>query len=372
LLLLSQPEKEISLILPIQARLIPIHHSADHARVKRGARRGLGAGCCLRGALCRNEPKDIDPEASGLTVATAGPAIAVLLGLLLALFPAPVWAQEESVADVARRERERKKAQEQAAEEKEAAAKDKDKDGFIWVKEGDRDAEYNENSTQYEREAGSGLARTTAADCRDECVKQGDCRAYKYVPREESTGRTRDVCTTKTGDPFKAEAAEAATDDSEKLGAVMVATLINAAFLERKVLLPSAMAKYSDAEKRGLGILMLSVVAETVCRRIMGRFLTLEEMEAGACKDTKTGATVFQEDKSEIEKDPNYAVALTVAGDVLTVAMTPKKAGLTGFYYDGAQVHAQPGSAATGASPSLGTPGDILKSIADQKPNSPQ
>jgi hypothetical protein len=81
-----------------------------------------------------------------------GLVAAVLLGLVMALFPAPVKAQDESLADVARRERERKKAQEQDAKEKEEAAKDKD--GFIWVQEGNRDAKYSETSTANYWEAG--------------------------------------------------------------------------------------------------------------------------------------------------------------------------------------------------------------------------
>jgi hypothetical protein len=66
-----------------------------------------------------------------------------------------------------------------------------------------------------------------------------------------------------------------------------------------------------------------------VGRRITGKFLTLQELESGGCTDKSTGGTVEidPESKSEIEQNPDYAIAVNVADNVLTVAMTPKKPG---------------------------------------------
>jgi len=309
----------------------------------------------------RTEPA----EKSRIMRGSAGlaPVVAAVFGLLISIFPAPLLAQEpqqeESVADAARRERERKKSNPKTTLEKEESLTDED--GFTWLFPGDHQAKYSEIVSRWEIHPGG--PRYSAEECREDCAREKGCRAYKFEADRKTKGGVHDYCTYKTGDPLSGEPAPAAEEDLSGLGMFGAALVIDAALMKSRVPLPPALQKFSPAERKGLGSLLLMVATETECQSATGKYLTIEELEKGLCKNAKEGVKI-EVDKAELQGDPNYKMEVNSAGGILTAAVKPKKPGMAGFFYNGTQVFADSGGATT----SLGTPGEIMGSIAQANP----
>ena len=270
--------------------------------------------------------------------------------LLLALLPVPfAYPQEESMGDVARRERARKQAQQ--ATQQAAPPGALDKDGFTWVREGDRSANYGVLTFKE--------TSMTAESCRGSCIKSAGCKAYKF-------GRDKDMfaCATKSGEPVAS-----ADGFGEVMATMFRLTMIDQALARAKLQLPAELAKFSKTEQLGLGEVMMLAVVEENCKRITGKFATLQELTTLPCKgkNESFGPVKFSEEFNP-DHDVNYALMVNLNGNALTISVQPKKPALAGFCYDGANVRAQPGGAASSASPSLGAVDEILESIGKAQP----
>jgi hypothetical protein len=269
--------------------------------------------------------------------------------LLFALLPALACPQEESLGDVARRERASKQAQQAAPPA--APPADLDKDGFLWVRQGDRSADYGVLTFKE--------TSMTAERCRASCLKSAGCKAYKFARDKDTFG-----CATKSGEPI------ASTGGFGEAMALMVRlTIIDRAFLRATLQLPAELAKFSKTEQRGVGEVMMLAAVEENCKRITGRFATLHELTTVPCKNRNetVGPLEFHEG-FDPDHDVNYALLISLNGDGGSISLQPKKPALAGFYYDGANLRSQPGGAASAASPSLGAVDEILASIAKAQP----
>jgi len=244
----------------------------------------------------------------------------------------------------------------------------KDLDGFVWLGPGDRSAPYSVSIVPAAQAPGEPQAAGVADSCRKACEKTRGCHAYRKAIEQDflAPGKAQDVCLLKIGAAVTANLDESITEKNFGPAAAIEASL--ELLHETDVPVSPEFAKLSDDEREGLAGVMLAVFGEKVCRQVQGSFVSAERMRNGACLEPGAAKPPAGEaaEGAVSEKAPPYSVTLTAADSIVLVASTPKRPGLVGFYFDGTLVHAQAGGAATVASPSLGTPSEILNRLVEE------
>jgi hypothetical protein len=226
--------------------------------------------------------------------------------------------------------------------------------GFTWVRQGSPSQGFF--TTPFTGAEGEG----TADGCRSYCERQ-HCLAYKFGHRQI---RGKDTATCAIKD---------AESEEEEMAPAMGSLLMYSALVKSAMSLPPELAKFSTAEKRALGNLLLLAFSEKACHDMMGRFLTLAQFETVTCKD-ESGFGLVElgplpaEVTAGLNRDADYTLTLDTAGQAPIITSAPKGPGLASFYYDGARVHSQAGGPATGTSPSMGTEEEIAKAIMNAQP----
>lgn len=87
--------------------------------------------------------------------------------------------------------------------------------------------------------------------------------------------------------------------------------------------------KFRSEEEAALGAMCGMAILEFMCTLELKRYCTMEELVHGGPGGKPKG---FEKDP---RSDPNYQYTVTVRGDEIAFAATPRRAGLAGFFNDG-------------------------------------
>ncbi len=101
-------------------------------------------------------------------------------------------------------------------------------------------------------------------------------------------------------------------------------------------------SKFSADEKTAAGWVMMLLLTENLCRKTMGRFVSLEEA-LGGCRGKTDGATAPKvPPENDPRTDPNYTYRLVPAKDSVELWADPRRPGPGGFFSDGTAIYYNP------------------------------
>jgi hypothetical protein len=109
--------------------------------------------------------------------------------------------------------------------------------------------------------------------------------------------------------------------------------------------------KRKPEEDKALGNLVVISSVQKDCQRLVGRFVSLDEMRKGCVGQGMSMQLARDNDPSN---DPDYDYRLSVGTGRFELSVSPRRPGLAGYFTDGQNLHENATGAATAQSKLLG------------------
>lgn len=110
-------------------------------------------------------------------------------------------------------------------------------------------------------------------------------------------------------------------------------------------------AKRKPEEDKALGNLVVMSSVQKDCQRLVGRYVSLDEMRKGCAGQGMSMQLARENDPSN---DPVYDYRLSVGTSGFELSVSPRQPGLTGYFTDGQNLYENPSGAASAKSRLLG------------------
>ena len=106
-------------------------------------------------------------------------------------------------------------------------------------------------------------------------------------------------------------------------------------------------AKRKPEEDKALGNLIVIASVQKDCQRLVGRYVSLDEMRKGCVGQ---GMSMGLHNDNDPNGDANYDYRLSVSANRFELSVSPRRSNLTGYFTDGRNVYENPSGPASSQS----------------------
>jgi Domain of unknown function (DUF4124) len=103
-------------------------------------------------------------------------------------------------------------------------------------------------------------------------------------------------------------------------------------------------AKRKPEEDKALGNLIVIASVQKDCQRLVGRYVSLDEMRKGCVGQ---GMSMGLHKDNDPNGDANYDYRLSVSASRFELSVSPRRSGLTGYFTDGQNLYENPSGPAS-------------------------
>jgi hypothetical protein len=114
---------------------------------------------------------------------------------------------------------------------------------------------------------------------------------------------------------------------------------------------PAGRAKRKPEEDKALGNLVVIASVQKDCQRMVGRYVSLDEMRKGCVGQ---GMSMGLHKDNDPNGDANYDYRLSVSTSRFEISVSPRRSGLTGYFTDGQNLFENPSGPASSQSRQMG------------------
>lgn len=114
---------------------------------------------------------------------------------------------------------------------------------------------------------------------------------------------------------------------------------------------PGGQAKRKPEEDKALGNLIVIASVQKDCQRLIGRYVSLDEMRKGCVGQ---GMSMGLHKDNDPSGDANYDYRLSVSASRFELSASPRRSGLTGYFTDGQNLYENPSGPASSQSRLVG------------------
>ena len=108
-------------------------------------------------------------------------------------------------------------------------------------------------------------------------------------------------------------------------------------------------SKFSQEQSRAFLQVLSLLTIEDGCRRALGKYVSLEELETQGCQGELSKVDPIPNLRSNLSEDPDYQYGVSAGEERLRVVAAPRRSGAGGFLFDGKNLFFNSTGPATGS-----------------------